>query len=251
MQRLVFNVKGDLRQAAVALESEVYQRAFGRTAEQMNQDFAPYERSSVVIAVVDGDDRVVGVSRLILPSDAGLKTLADSFERPDGVTPANAARAAGLDPTTTWEWATVAVASSSKGGGLSVAIALFHGALAAAAVNGCTALVGTFDEQFLATLSMMDLSFDRLPGVGVGPVGEGGRITPVYARLPMALDAQRRRNPDAYRLVTLGIGLDGVMLPASSDLLLGDSAHERLVGGFDPTSLEEIWEEFVAAHSAS
>jgi hypothetical protein len=35
----------------------------------------------------------------------------------------------------------------------------------------------------------------------------------VYAHFAPMLDNQRREFPDAYRLVTLGVGLDGILVP--------------------------------------
>ncbi len=39
------------------------------------------------------------------------------------------------------------------------------------------------------------------------------RSTPVWADLREMFDRQRQTNPDAYRLIYQGIGLDGITLP--------------------------------------
>jgi hypothetical protein len=109
----------------------------------------------------------------------------------------------------TWELASLAVRSSSR---RTVSAALCHGVFQTLKVNRVRNLVVSRDER----------AREQLEGVGLLLGGGGAR--------PVAelLDMQRRINPEGYRLVTLGDGLDDVRLPHPAELLtaLADADRE-------------------------
>jgi hypothetical protein len=45
------------------------------------------------------------------------------------------------------------------------------------------------------------------------------------------LDAQRRVNPEAYRLVTQGVGLEGVRIPPAAEFTLGRALEPTTTAG--------------------
>jgi hypothetical protein len=87
--------------------------------------------------------------------------------------------------------------------------ALCHGVLQTLRVNGVRSLAVSVDTA----------ARERLADIGLIPTGES------VAEL---LDRQRRLNPEGYRLVTLGDGLDDVRLPHPAELLtaLAGAARE-------------------------
>ncbi|HZC52576.1 MAG TPA: hypothetical protein VE441_08775, partial [Mycobacterium sp.] len=62
-----------------------------------------------------------------------------------------------------------------------------------------------------------------LPGTHTEPYLGSAASMPVYGHLAEMSDTQRRLNPDAYRLINLGVGPDGVAMPARETLRL--TAH--------------------------
>ncbi|MFI5427035.1 hypothetical protein [Aeromicrobium sp. UC242_57] len=52
-----------------------------------------------------------------------------------------------------------------------------------------------------------------LPGTKTGEYLGSPSSTPLWANLHRMFERQRMDNPDAYRLIFQGIGLDGIALP--------------------------------------
>jgi hypothetical protein len=59
-----------------------------------------------------------------------------------------------------------------------------------------------------------------LPGTSAAPYLGSESSTPIVAHCAVVLENQRRNFPEAYRLVTLGVGLDGIGVPALDTLRL-------------------------------
>jgi hypothetical protein len=216
---LHFDVVGSLLDAARECEEEVFLSAFGNTREQLDEEYGPYDDQSIFMAVADADGDVLGSCRLIVPGPAGLKTLNDVARSPWHADGYRAALAAGVDSTVAWDIATLGVRRSARGNRMTVASALLHGLAVATRVNQVPSATAILDSQIRRILNSADYIMPALPGLAPAPYLGSAESVPVYAHYAAMLDGQRRSNPDAYRLMTLGIGLDGVSVPGASGFL--------------------------------
>ena len=211
--RLVFAVKGDLLEASRRCEAEVFLERFGNTRDQLDEEYGPYRDQSVFVSLVDDADSVVATARLIAPGARPLKTLEDCGREPWGIDGPEAARAAGIDPDTTWDVATISARGDSRRSVLASA-ALYHGLILTARAYDVTATVAGLDSRVRGLLAAVGLFYRPLPGTWPADYLGSPASTPVFAPFGRMLDEQRRDVPEGYRLVTLGIGLDGVAVPS-------------------------------------
>ena len=212
--RMHFNVRGALLESARACEADVFLTWYGNTRDQLDQEYGDYEDRSVFLVLADRADDVVAAVRLIAPGGAaGLKTLVDVAREPWHADGARAAAAVGLDLRTTWEIATLGVRRASATDGVQLSLALYHGLITVARVNRMSSFVAILDERVRRLLSSVGILTRPLPGTSAAPYLGSSASTPIYAHCLPLLENQRRHFPEAYRLVTLGVGLDGVAVP--------------------------------------
>jgi hypothetical protein len=216
---LDFNVTGDLLEAARRCEQDVFLAAFGNTREQLEEEYGPYDAQSIFLTVSDSRGTVLGACRIITPGPAGLKTLNDVQRDPWKIDGERSARAAGADLDATWDVATLGVREEHRGSRVRVALALYHGILRAGRANGIRTLTAILDEQARRVLAALDYTHVALPGTSSAPYLGSAKSTPVYYHAAM-LDAQRRANPESYRMVILGSGLDRVSIPDDAAFVL-------------------------------
>ena len=217
---LHFNVRGDLLEAARQCEEDVFLQAFGNTRAQLEEEYGPYNDQSVFVAVADDSGHVLGSCRLITPGPAGLKTLNDVSREPWGVNGLRSAAAASVDPAKTWDVGTLGVRKDVRGGKMAISMALYHALVIATRVNEVSSITAILDEQARRVLGMAEFVMPALPGTRAGEYLGSPSSTPVYGHPAAMIDAQRRMNPDAYRLMSLGIGLDGISVPEESAFVL-------------------------------
>jgi hypothetical protein len=213
--RLVFNPTGDLLSAARRCEADIFLQWYGNTRKQLADEYDRYEASSVFVALADEGDDVLGIVRFVVPGVAGLKTLNDVARPPWNALPTRSAAAARIDPATTWDCATMGLRSerSRSRSTAKLSLALYHGLLLALRVNQVHTVIAVLDERARRLLSSVGLILHPIPGTDTAPYLGSAASTPVFAHLAAGLDRQRRLAPEAHRLVTLGIGLDGVSVP--------------------------------------
>lgn len=211
--RLVFDPTGDLLESTRDCEADIFLQWFGNTRQQLAVEYGPYEQDSVFIALVDRGDEVLGCGRLLTGRRTGLKTIDDLGRAPWGVDGVRSASAVGLDLTRTWDLATMGVRPGTGAGESRSAFALYHGLISALRVNEVAGMVAIVDDRVRRLLRGIGLQARPLPGAPTAPYLGSSSSTPVHAHLAAAFDRQRRDFPDAYRLVTLGVGLDGVTVP--------------------------------------
>jgi hypothetical protein len=223
---LNFNVTGNLLDAARQCEEDVFLKAFGNTREQLDAEYSQYDDQSVFLTVSDSDDNVLGACRIITPGPAGFKSLNDVKGAPWHIDGERSARAAGADLSATWDVATLGVRDSARGSKVQVAMALYHGILRAGKANDIRTLVSILDEQARRVLAALDLTHVTLPGTSSAPYLGSKSSTPVYFHGSM-LDASRRNNPESFRMVVQGKGLEGMALPDDSAWLLPSAAPMR------------------------
>lgn len=210
--RLVFDPDGRQLEAALRCEAEVFEATYGNTEEELEVEYGPYLDSTGFIVIVDDDDEAVAMTRFIAPGPAGLKTLNDVAREPWKVDGLRSARAAGVDPSRTWDIATIAVRPGRGRGGL-CAGALYHSIVTAAMANDIDYIVMIMDSHARQLLTALGLPTRVLPGTTTGEYLGSASSAPLWANVPRGIEQQRHDNPDAYRLISQGIGLDGITLP--------------------------------------
>jgi hypothetical protein len=211
--RLVFNPTGDLLSASRRCEADIFLRWYGNTRQQLADEYDRYESTSVFVALADERDDVLGIVRFVVPGVAGLKTLNDVGLPPWNALPVRSAAAARIDPTTTWDCATMGLRADGSRSTARLSLALYHGLLLALRVNQVHTVIAVLDERARRLLSSVGLVLHTIPGTTTAPYLGSAASTPVFAHLAAGLDQQRRLAPEAHRLVTLGIGLDGISVP--------------------------------------
>lgn len=210
--RLVFDPTGDELAAARACEAQVFLDAYGNTAEQLEAEYGPYEASTGFLAVLEEDGEAAAAARIIGPGPAGLKTLDDVSRPPWEVDGQRSARSAGVDPARTWDVSTIAVRPGSGRGGLCAA-ALYHGIIYGAYVNDMDYFVMIMDTKVRELVNALDIGTHPLPGTLPGEYLGSPSSAPLWGDLRLGLEHQRQHNPDAYRLIFQGVGLDGISRP--------------------------------------
>lgn len=220
MLRLEFDPQGERREATRACEAEVFFQSFGNTAEQMAEEYGPYEDASVFVAVTDPGGAVVAAGRLITPGPAGLKTLNDLARPPWCIDGAAAAAAAGINLAATWDVATIGVRRRHPSFHPQLSAALYHGFFLAGRANGIDASVAIIDTAVRDRLESAGILYRPFPGAAAAPYLGSPASTPVYAVFAEQLDTLRRLRPDRYQLLALGLGFDGVAVPPLGEFRL-------------------------------
>jgi hypothetical protein len=219
--RLVAWPDGDVRAAAFELEARTFGVRYGVPYDTHVLEFLPYESASAFLVVVDERDQVAAAMRLITPGPAGLKTLVEAAKAPWWIDAQRGAAVVGVDPQRTWDVGTLAAAPGLGQHRFAVTAALYHGLTLAAERNRVKSLLMTVDERVRGILETFGLYTTALPGAKPAPFEGSPASTPVYGHCAQMLDAQRRVNPEAYRLVTQGVGLDAVRIPPAAQFTLG------------------------------
>jgi hypothetical protein len=203
--------------AAVECERRVFMDRYGITDDEMRRDYRPYDAVSFWLTVHEPDGGVIAGSRLIPPNPLGQKSLEDVSRPPWLLDAAATLEAASLDPTTTWDVATLFRERSPVYSGAHVMAALCYGIVHSIRYNGGNALVTVLES---VTRDLLDRLFAirmrMLPGAGSARFMNAPR-EPVFAFVSEMLEHSRRVNPEGHRSYVLGGGLNGVDLPAPVD----------------------------------
>ena len=210
--RLVFDPSGDLLQAARACEADIFYQAYGNSPQLLAEEYAAYEDNSVFVALADSGDEVLGVVRLLAPGER-LKTLDDLAREPWFTDSKRSVAAARIDLSSTWDVATIGVRPGQKQQRARLAFALYHSLIVAARVNEASTFMAILDERVRRLLDTVGITMHSMPGASPMPYLGSRASTPVFCRVAPMLDNQRRNLPDAYRLVTLGVGLEDIEVP--------------------------------------
>lgn len=220
--RLSFGAGGADLVGARACEAAVFLRAYGNAEADLVAEYGPYEPASRFIALTDSDGTVVAACRIILPSPAGLKTVNDVYRAPWSVDGARAVRLAGADLAQAWDVATVAVLPDPGVTSMASA-ALYHGLVMATRANGVQWIVMMLDERARRLLAMAGFIARPIPGTEPRPYLGSAATTPLVGDVAAMIDYQRRTNPDAYRLMSLGAGLIDIDVPPLPQWLVNGS----------------------------
>lgn len=218
--RLALEPGQDVDPEVTRCELDVLGHWYGDTAELIETAYGRYRQQTAFLAVRSADGQVAGMCRLILPGPLPLKTLADIGGPPWSVDSGRSLAAAGIDPARTWDLATLAVRRELGAARRMIAPALYHGLIQAVVANGAEWVIAIADRRVRSLLAMLGLEQYALPGTAAAPYMGSAACCPAYTHIPSMVERQRTTNLDAYRLITLGYGLDEVALPAREDFLL-------------------------------
>jgi hypothetical protein len=210
---LHFDPQGPLLEATLDCERSVFADRYGFPAEEMDGFYAPFADASTFLALADRSGYVVAMARYVFPNANGLVTTREIGKPPWGLDGPACLEATGLDLERTWDVATLAVRSGSRRFGVMHAAAMYHGLIRASAANDIRGFVAVMDERVRRLMAMLGLMVQEMPGAATAPYEGSPATTPVFQLTREFIGGQRRNAPDAYRLVTLGIGLDGIHVP--------------------------------------
>jgi hypothetical protein len=194
-------------------EADVLGGWYGDTLEQLREAYGPYEDHTIFFGVRRPDGRVVGFCRVIAPGPLGLKTITDVGLAPWSIDGRRSAAAAGIDLSRTLDVTTLGVDRRLGGAGQIVAAALYYAVINTARINSYPWIVAIGDTRVRSLLASVGLVLHALPGTAPAEYMGSQACAPVYANIAAMLDHQRRTAHDAYRLIALGIGLDGIAVP--------------------------------------
>lgn len=218
--RLDFHPDGEATPGVLECELDVLGHWYGDTRQLLDEAYGPYRDQTCFLSLTHAEEGVVGFCRLIRPGAKPLKTVTDVDGAPwhgDGL---RSLAAAGVDVSRSWDIATLGMRHQSLGAGSVAAAALYHGLIVATQTNEIPWVIAIIDRRVRSLLAMLALPLHAIPGTWPALYMGSQQCAPVYAHLPTILDSQRRSAPDAYRLVALGSGLDGVTVPTREEFRL-------------------------------
>jgi hypothetical protein len=225
--RLRLVADGDQRAAAIACESQVFREWYGNSPELLEAEYGPYADQTVFLVVLDSGGEAVASSRLIRPGPLGLKTLNDVTAHPWRVDAKDAVLQARIALASCWDVATLGVRRGLRAQGIYASAALYHGLIRATRANEVRSIVSVLDDRVRGLLDAVCLNLDTIPGAWAAPYLGSTSSTPVYGHCAAMVDRQRRTNPEAHRLISLGVGLDGIDLPPLHHYVLGADVDLR------------------------
>ena len=224
---------GAERESAVACETQVFSRWYGNTAELLAAEYGPYDDQTVFLAVLDAGGEAVASARLIAPGPLGQKTLVDYGRHPWRADVAAATAAAGIDVDSCLDIATLGVRRGLRAQGIYASAALYHGLFRLTRANDIRSVVSVLDDRVRDLLDVVSLPLGPIPGAWAAPYLGSTSSTPVYGHCGPMVDRQRRINPEAHRLISRGVGLQGIDLPPLEHYVLTTDVDLR-----DPVVLE-------------
>ena len=212
--------------AAIArdLEREVFANAFGDTAELLAAEYGPYETSSVYLIVLDRRQRIpAGMMRVILPLDAGLKSIND-VEALWDVRCSDVYERSGIPfhPHQTWDVATLAVAPEYRGNvGLGTVSAALYQALSMIGKQcGFRYHVAVMDVAVhRMTRWRLNRPFQALAELDARSYMGSQQSVPVWGDTVSWHQRLARLRPDLYRMMCLGQGLEAHVYPSDWDTM--------------------------------
>jgi hypothetical protein len=208
------------------VERVVFMETFGNTPELLAKEYAPYESSSIFLCVVDHLRHApAGTMRILLPSEAGFKTL-DDAKPVWGETVESMAIRTGLDLdlSTTWDIATLAVAPEYRGKatmGL-VSMGLYQALALATPLLGIQWLIAILDVSVFRMIRWkLRMPMAGFKGVTAQPYLGSPASMPVWCNVS---DTERRiaaSDPDLHALYFQGVGMEPAVRPLDLQSTVG------------------------------
>ncbi len=220
----LYGFTGSSRESVLprAVERNVFAEQFGNSPELLAAEYGTYETSTFFFCVIDHRRNLpVGSVRLLLPSPAGFKTLAD-IERTWGLPLDETLERSGLqlDHNRVWDVATIAVDREYRG---KVTQSLVSGSLYQAICRGAyLAQVGWVIA--VLDLIVLDLiqtishdAYHRFAGCEPLRYLDSPASLPVYCDADAYLPRLAEIDPATYELLIEGQGMEEAVRPPDWD----------------------------------
>lgn len=215
------------------VERSVFGEFFGNSPELLAAEYGAYEDTSLFLTVVDHRRRLpAGVMRVIVPSDAGLKSLADietAWNQPLGEVLARTGLE--FDDRRVWDVATLAVEKEYRGAasqGL-ISMALYQGLATTALRAGIGWFVTILDLVVLDLLqTLVTDPFRSYDGIEPMIYLDSPMSVPVWCDIDDWTRRFRAANPDLYDTICLGTGLEAAVHHPDWDVVVAG------IDGFSP-----------------
>lgn len=169
------------------IERVVFEAVFGNDAQQMEEEYGPYEAASRFFISIDRvTGQITGVLRVIQNSAQGLKTLNDVQGDPFNVATEDVIEQHAIDdPNKVWDVGTVAVLPEHRKGSKAVSVQLYRAMYLAAREQGIDHLVSIIDDKpFKDMTTFLGIPFVPLAGAVPGPYLGSEKSHPVYGYVP-------------------------------------------------------------------
>jgi hypothetical protein len=196
--------------SARACEEAVFGRRFGNTADDLRNEYAPYEDSTTFGAVLDADGTAVGAVRLVGPGPRRVKTLLDASRAPWSVTDRSLEQVLGRGERHTWDVATFAVDQVTAGADRRITPALLSVLFGALHTHAATTFVAILDQTARRALQGLGMRMLDLPGAKPAPYLGSPRSVPVYRHLADLRAEHADQWPQIHQQVFHGRGIDGL-----------------------------------------
>jgi hypothetical protein len=208
-----------------AVERDVFAEQFGNSPDLLSAEYGPYEPSTFFFCVIDHRRKLpVGSVRLLLPSRAGFKTLAD-IEATWGLRLDDTLRRSGLDldPNRVWDVATIAVDREYRG---TVTQSLVSGSLYQAICRGAFLadvgwVIAVLDLVVLDLIQTISHdAYQRFAGCEPLRYLDSPASLPVYCEVSSYLPRLASIDPATYELLIDGRGMEEAVRPPDWDALV-------------------------------
>jgi hypothetical protein len=199
------------------VERAVFFDAFGDTADELADEYDPYEPASYFFVVIDHRRRIAaGAMRVIMPTDAGQKSLDDLLRvwgrSADGVISGTATFPTG----TAWDLATLAVHPQYRGAATSglVSLSLIQALNMTAPPSGVSAYVTVLDSVVLRFLQwQLNKPFQAFAGIDARPYLGSPLSQAVFCDVTEWRDRLAIANPALHELLFEGTGQEAAVAP--------------------------------------
>lgn len=203
-------------------ERVVFEEVFGNSPELLAEQYGPYEDASIFFCVVDHKRRLpAGALRVIRPSDAGFKSLADlATVWGHDVDEALAGTRRNPDLGRAWDIATLAVDADYRGEATKglVSLALYQATTSTADRAGAHWWATILDVVVLELIqSQLARPFEYFRGVEPMTYLDSPSSVPVWCDVPRWSERLAAINPDMHEMVFGGRGLEGAVTPVDWD----------------------------------
>lgn len=214
----VFGAAEPESELARHVERTVFEETFGNPRELLDEEYGPYEASTVFYCVIDQRRRLpAGMMRIILPSEQGLKT----FQVIEDVWGASrddvmARSDTTWDLTRTWDVTTLAVAPEYRGkstDGL-ISLGLYQTLVRSALAGDAQILVTILDMKPLDLIqTFTHIAFHGFAGVEPMSYLDSPLSIPMYVEFDEWIPRVLTDAPDTHNLLINGIGIEAAMRP--------------------------------------
>lgn len=212
----VFGAAEPESELARHIERTVFEETFGNPRELLDEEYGPYEASTVFYCVIDHRRRLpAGMMRIILPSDQGLKTF-QVIENVWGVPTEQVMERSGTtsDLTRAFDVTTLAVAADYRGkstDGL-ISLGLYQTLVRSGLEGGARFLVTILDmKPFDLIQTFTHNCFQEFAGIEAKSYLDSPLSIPVYLEFTEWLPRLLVDAPDTHDLLVHGVGIEAAM----------------------------------------